>query len=293
MATIQDLRRRAQEQGNLKTTEEEKVVVEKNTIIIEPANTQVVYVPVYNPLYVYGPWWYPDYPPYYWYYPPGYVITGGFISFGPRVFIGFGLFSWAWFDWHHHHIHVDLHKTRRFNRYYRAGRDFDRPYWHHNPSHRRGVAYRDRRTSERFGMGRPHASRPSPETRGFPSRGIERRAVKPSRGPIERRDRAVVHQVRPERGRIEQTPRRGTPFGSIGDGRIERMPRRDTPFRGVGNGSFERRARERGGNSRMSVIRRPSSGMRSGGITGHPGAGGSMRQSGGFRSGGQNRGPRR
>jgi len=100
MATIQELRQKARDQGNLKTTKEQQVIVEREIIRIEPADPAVVYVPVYDPLYVYGPWWYPLYPPYYWYYPPGFVVTSGFISFGPRFFIGIGLFPWAWFDWH-------------------------------------------------------------------------------------------------------------------------------------------------------------------------------------------------
>src|SRR4030042_38634 len=41
MATIQELRLKAQEQGNLKTTEEQKVIVEREVIRIEPAETQV------------------------------------------------------------------------------------------------------------------------------------------------------------------------------------------------------------------------------------------------------------
>ena len=73
MATIQELRRKARDQGNLKTTSEQKVIVEGDIIRIEPADPEVVYVPVYDPTYVYGPWWYPAYPPYYWYYPSGYL----------------------------------------------------------------------------------------------------------------------------------------------------------------------------------------------------------------------------
>ena len=80
MDTVQKLRAKAEAEGNLKTTEQQKVVVEKETktIIIEPANPQVVYVPTYNPTVVYGPWWYPAYPPYY-YYPPGYVAGASFV----------------------------------------------------------------------------------------------------------------------------------------------------------------------------------------------------------------------
>ncbi|HUO76213.1 MAG TPA: DUF3300 domain-containing protein, partial [Thermodesulfovibrionales bacterium] len=54
MDTVQVLRRKAEAAGNLNTTQEQKVIVEKETIIIEPANPQVVYVPTYNPTVVYG-----------------------------------------------------------------------------------------------------------------------------------------------------------------------------------------------------------------------------------------------
>jgi hypothetical protein len=68
LATAQALRAKAQAQGNLKDTKEQKVVTEKvesTTVIkIEPTNPEVVYVPTYNPTVVYGSWWYPAYPPY-------------------------------------------------------------------------------------------------------------------------------------------------------------------------------------------------------------------------------------
>jgi len=64
MATVQQLRAKAQAAGNLKTTKEQTVVVEKEIIIIEPASPQVIYVPTYNPTVVYGVWAYPAYPPY-------------------------------------------------------------------------------------------------------------------------------------------------------------------------------------------------------------------------------------
>ena len=74
MASVQRLRQKAQESGNLKTTKEQKVIVEEQTkvIVIESASPQVVYVPTYNPTVVYGVWPYPAYPPYP-VYPPGYV----------------------------------------------------------------------------------------------------------------------------------------------------------------------------------------------------------------------------
>jgi len=66
MDTIQKLRKKAEAEGNLKTAEQQKVTVEQETqtIIIEPANPQVVYVPTYNPTVVYGAWPDPAYPSY-------------------------------------------------------------------------------------------------------------------------------------------------------------------------------------------------------------------------------------
>ena len=88
MDSIQRLRAKANEAGNLKTTKEQKVIVEEQTqtIVIQPANPQVVYVPTYNPTVVYGTWPYPAYPPYP-VYPPGYVATSVF-SFAAGVAVG-------------------------------------------------------------------------------------------------------------------------------------------------------------------------------------------------------------
>ncbi len=64
--TVQTLRGEGDEAGNLKTTKEQKVVVEKDpqVILIQQANPEVIYVPAYNPTVVYGVWAYPAYPPY-------------------------------------------------------------------------------------------------------------------------------------------------------------------------------------------------------------------------------------
>ena len=63
MDSVQKLRQKAQASGNLKTTAEQKVVVQGDYVEIEPVNPEVVYIPSYNPAVVYGPWWYPAYPP--------------------------------------------------------------------------------------------------------------------------------------------------------------------------------------------------------------------------------------
>ena len=88
MDTIQRLRAKAQAAGYLNTTSEQRVTGEEGSIEIEPANPQMVYVPVYEPTVVYGPWWYPDYPPFY-YYPPDYFVGTAFL-FAAGVVVGPG-----------------------------------------------------------------------------------------------------------------------------------------------------------------------------------------------------------
>lgn len=97
MDMVQELRAKARTQGNLESTKEQKVVVEKETIIIESSSPEVIYVPTYDPFYAYGPWWYPAYPPYYWW--PGPVIYGPGISFWPGIFVGVSIGYWSYFDW--------------------------------------------------------------------------------------------------------------------------------------------------------------------------------------------------
>lgn len=99
MDAVQRMRKKAQDKGNLKTTEQQKietrVIESKSVIVIEQANPQVVYVPSYNPVVVYGPPVYPYYPLYYpgW----GYYATGMAMSFGVGVMMGaFWSGGWGW-----------------------------------------------------------------------------------------------------------------------------------------------------------------------------------------------------
>ncbi len=100
MASIQGLRQKAYAQGNLKSSEQQKVVVAGQDIEIQPANSEAVYVPYYDPSEIYGSWWWPGYPPFA-YYPYGepFVTLGLFgwlaaVSVGP--FWGWGWGNWNW-----------------------------------------------------------------------------------------------------------------------------------------------------------------------------------------------------
>ena len=151
MDSIQKLRNRAYASGNLDKVEHVRVIREEKTIVIEPSVERVVYVPAYDTRVVYGNWWWADYPPVYWDYPSSYVFVSGFY-WGPRVYIGprFYFSGCHWRDRrvvvvdHHHYHNTRFYDSRSVVRYSNAR------HWHHNPVHRRGVAYHDNHTRERF-----------------------------------------------------------------------------------------------------------------------------------------------
>ena len=99
LQTVQVLRQRAEQAGNLQSTPQEQVVDNPGYIAVQPANPEVMYVPAYNPWVVYGapmeP--YPDYSP------VGDVV-GTAVEFGLGLAMDaflhwpFGFLSWG-FDW--------------------------------------------------------------------------------------------------------------------------------------------------------------------------------------------------
>ncbi len=65
MNSIQRLRVQAKNNGTLKDSSQQTVQTEGNEIIIQPVQSETVYVPYYDTQTVYGGWDYPTYPPYY------------------------------------------------------------------------------------------------------------------------------------------------------------------------------------------------------------------------------------
>jgi Protein of unknown function (DUF3300) len=85
LAAIQQLREKAVAEGIIKTDDKVKVVEEKDNIIIQPASTEVIYVPRYQPEmlyeedYIYRPIaYYPD--PYPYYYSPIAPFFAGVVT---------------------------------------------------------------------------------------------------------------------------------------------------------------------------------------------------------------------
>ena len=170
MDTVQRLRARAQAAGNLASTPQQTVTAAGEEVRIEPANPEVIYVPVYDPWVIYGPWWWPA-PPYYW-YPPGYFVPGPFIYFGFGWFVGPAI--WGGCDWRHRRVFIHVHHYNTFNRTHIVN-----PHWTHDIDHRRGVPYRDDATRQKFGRELPGADARL-GFRGYEQPPQHRTAVRPS-----------------------------------------------------------------------------------------------------------------
>jgi hypothetical protein len=315
-----------------------QVVVEQappTVIKIEQANPQVVYVPAYNPVVVYGPWPYPAYPPYY-YYPPGY-IAGSALWFGAGMAVGAAI--WGDCDWNNGDVDINVSEKNEFNRNTNIdrgdrgeggrgdgergdrGRDDKRrddrgrdnkqadrgrqgdgggkSKWNHDPSHRKGVQYRDKGSQQKYDRGGPKGADSREAFRGRAEQGrqqiardgagtVQRDVDRANAGARDRagstaRDRAGDSQ-RSANDRAGSTTRdrSGQPQRSAGDrsgssrdrssyGGGDRSRGSDA-FKGVGSGSQTRRDSSRGHSSRSSASR--------------GGYGGGSRGGGGFGGGG-------
>ena len=161
MSAVQRMRASAQANGKLRSTPQETVTTEnqdgQSAIQILPADPQVIYVPAYDPNYVWGP-------PVWGYYPPLYYPGFGF-GFGPGIDIGlcfggwggwgFGGWGWGWGpNWFGRSVFVNNVFFNRFG--FRHGFGFaggirGRAAWVHDAGHRLGVAYPNGRLNSRFG----------------------------------------------------------------------------------------------------------------------------------------------
>ena len=194
MDTVQKLRDKAHDEGNLETTEQQTVIIEQpsstETIyIIEPADPQVVYVPVYDPVVIYGSWWWPRYRPWY-YYPAGYYGFGSGVIRGIGFGIGVGVAHSLWGDcrWGRGHgdIDININRYNSINRN-RIGGNNRKAKWKHNPDKRRGVPYRDDNSRKKYADKRGGAEERKDfrgrDTRRDKARAtLEKRAVDPEAG---------------------------------------------------------------------------------------------------------------
>jgi Protein of unknown function (DUF3300) len=157
MTAIQRMRAKAVDKKILQSSEQQvvetKVIESKTVVVIEPANPQVVYVPTYSPVVVWGPPVYP-YPPIY--YPPPPPPGSLALSFG----IGLAMGAWwgggggGWgCGWGGNN--VTINNNNNFIRNTNIGNGNTNigngNRWQHRAEHRGGAPYRDRATADRFG----------------------------------------------------------------------------------------------------------------------------------------------
>ena len=178
MDSIQRLRARAYAAGNLHSNQQLAVSRQGSIIVIEPVNPQVVYVPAYNPVVIYGRWWYPAYPPVVIYpYPPGAVIATGVIVFGVGIAVASAWnHGWGRWDWGHRNVYVNVNRTVNINRTTTVihTREIQTTTWRHDPGHRKGVAYRDPGTRQKFSPANRQAVDNRRDFRGYDQTGSAR-----------------------------------------------------------------------------------------------------------------------
>jgi len=238
MDAIQRLRQRAQTAKSLVSTPQQTASTEEQEIVIEPASPEIVYVPVYNPWCVYGPWPYADYPPFDFEPWAGYCIPADYlIAFGAG-FYPFPFWAWGHFEWRHHIIRIDHERFQHFH-------NVQEPVggiWQHDPTHRHGVPYRDPETAARF-------RGPAGTARGY--RGF---APAPAITPL---TKPAAPSVRPMAPLVRHGP--AYPAPSAGHGPAYPTPsviapQRQVPpaFQSYGSGSQVRGESARGFSSRIT-----------------------------------------
>ena len=267
---VQRLRAKAQQAGNLKSNEQQTVIVEPATtttqtiVRIEPANPEVIYVPAYDPMIVYGGWAYPYYPPYYWppypaYY-PGYAFGAG-IAWGIGFAVGvaiIGGITWGGGG----NVNINVNRAANIDRNFNRNNVGAGGEWKHDASHRKGVAYRDNATRDKYGRGNAGANARSDFRGRSPSAG-DRAAFGDRAGAGGVSDRGNVGN----RPQTADRPGGGSNFGNSAS--------RDRAFQGVGGGTASQRDFDRGRSSAgSSSFNRPSGGGARGGGGGGRGGGG-------------------
>jgi hypothetical protein len=262
MAAVQALRGRAEANGKLQTTPQENVTTAtengQNAIQIQPVNPETVYVPSYDPAWVWGP---PAYG-----YPPLFYPPGGF-AFLPGIDLGFyfgggwgiyGGFGWGWGpNWFGGGIFVNPYFFHRY-----GFRDFHPGLgggnaWSHDASHRLGVPYANRSVASQYRGAAGTRGASAAGIRGSSNAASARAGFAASRGS----SNAAEARSAPAQRSQAQSSARQSPGGSR------------SAFGGAGNGSAARMQSDHGYSS-MGHAGMSGGGSRGGSPGGSRGGGG-------------------
>jgi Protein of unknown function (DUF3300) len=228
MDAVQALRAKARDEGKLQTTEQQTVetkTVESKTVVeIQPASTEVVYVPTYSPSVIWGPMYYP-YPPLY--YPPYY--GGAWLGFGVGIAIGIGISGgWGWgCGWGGNNT-ININNNNNFVNHYNRTNNINRSgnsNWQHNAQQRGGTPYKDRATASKYGGG---------------SRGDSMQT---------RQSGASQRQTQASRGGASTTSRGSGSNNYVGNRNVSPSTRSSGAFGGSQSGNWARSTSSRGASS--------------------------------------------
>ena len=170
MDSVQFLRAKAKDAGNLASNEYQTIGFEPappppQTIVVNappspvqiitivPANPRVVFVPIFNPRWAFGPWWHPAFPPFFFPPPPRWGWGWGSAAhagFWWGVGIGVSNSLWGGVDWRRRDVNINVNRWNNININHRIdSRDRD-VSWRHDVRNRHGVPYRDAATRDRL-----------------------------------------------------------------------------------------------------------------------------------------------
>ncbi|MGE8474318.1 MAG: DUF3300 domain-containing protein [Paraburkholderia hospita] len=267
MDSVQRLRKQAQSAGNLKTSEQQKVIVEQSTIQIVPANPQVVYVPTYNPTVVYGTWPYPAYPPVYVPPPPGYAIATGFmtgLAFGAGVAVANSL--WGGFNWNNHDVNINVNRYNNINVNNRITSNTSTANWNRNESINRNNANFNRNNANL------NSSNLAAQRDQFRGRDASRAQAQQTL-----QNRTGENLSGNASQRVQNIHQGGANTGNVRNS--AQNLNRDNALRGSGDAAGSRQELQRGQASRQSLAS-------NGGASNRPGAGGGGQQFNGAQAAG-------
>ena len=173
MDSVQLLRAKAREAGNLKSDEHQVVALEPappppqvivvnapppptQIITIVPARPQVVFVPVFHPRWVFGPWWHPAFPPFF--FPPPVRWGWGGPTWGGSVHVGFWWGRpipvthslWGGVHWGRRSVNINVNHWNTIHVNHRINSRDANVAWRHDPRNRRGVPYRGAAARNQF-----------------------------------------------------------------------------------------------------------------------------------------------
>ena len=232
MDTVQYLRDKAYAAGNLRSNDQYRVDYEGSTFSITLANPEMVYLPYYNPLIVYGAWWWPTHQPVYWTAWPGYYSRPGYsraFAWGPAIPVSRGFFYSAP-DWHRRSVNI-VNVNTYYYRPAQVNRQAEFPrnanvagspagHWQHDTAHRREAPYRDASSrpqaghsgaapevrQDRRAWGQPAAGQPAVDGRGGLGNRQDARVDSGNRREERGTPQPVVASIGGARPNVERAP---------------------------------------------------------------------------------------